>query len=231
MPVSYKILDWNKNVLAIRSNQACFSEFPYLQADWFDNIGYILYKVRPHGDLSTENTRAFLSLLKSIGFPIVQTPEEVLDKGFMLSLEQCKCNGGIRVPLVGGTLTVVRYLEEFTKTVANALNILNINPSMNPWDVLRLAHLCQTQGPLRSTQWYGFGHCLFTFPHLGGNPQKPWDKVQEDLAKAPIWSPNFGNWRINITFGTNNNYRSIHNIKQHIIKDEQSLTEALKWLN
>ena len=232
MSVNYNILDKEKNILHQRRINACFSEFPYYRAADFTSIGYIHYLVAPSTQLTSEECTRYLSLLKTIGFPITQEPDTVVKDGLMLDLDECKHLDKIRAPIVGATLTLVRYLQEFTKIVSATLNIVDINPKINPWDALRLGHLCKTVGPSSGNLYFGSGHALFTFSYAGGLPRKTWKQVLTSLDTSTLWKPNFGLWSIQSTYGSQVAYSEANQkkISDTIIVDQDTLQEAMAWL-
>lgn len=205
MGVTYQLLDKNKKILATRVKQPCFSEFTWFRQQkpfTFTDIAYINYQVKTH--MSVEESIAYLNILKDIGFTLTQTPEEILEKGYLLCLEDFRKTKHIYAGEIGGHLTVVRYLEEFNRTIANTLNILDISPDLDKWWAFQIAHVCDAIGVHTyspSHGWFGQGHCLFGGDWCVGNPGKEWKQVQKDIINSPIWGPCFSRWDINKTYG------------------------------
>ena len=161
MSVDYDILDKKDEVLYKRRSQACFAEFPYNKPEWFKEIGAILYKVKCNS-IEVSDAKLYLAHLKTIGFPITQTSQQVLTNGFLLDFNNCVFKDKIRAPAIGAALTVVRYVEEFSRIIGRFLNLLDIDPTLDLWLAFRLAHVFAVAGTRTHDDYFGVGHCLFT---------------------------------------------------------------------
>ena len=231
MSVDYDILDKKGEVLSKRRSQACFSEFPYNRQAWFTDIGAILYKVEPR-KIKTNDALLYLAHLKTIGFPITQTPEQVLENGFLLDFNNCVFNKQIRAPAIGAALTVVRYLEEFPRIIGRFLNLLDIDPTLDLWLAFRLAHVFAVAGTRIHNDYFGMGHCLFTYPYNGGHPTKTWPQVIESLEKSRPWKQSFASWDINLTYGKYDDFLDKKKMKIPCnIITADTLKDAIAWLN
>ena len=202
MTVTYSLLDKDQKQLVKFTNAACFSALPYLRSvDFsFTDIAYIKYKPVCQ-QVTRDEAIVWLSSLKDIGFPINQDPKEILGGGYLLCLEGIRKGKHIHVPEIGATLTLLRYLQEFSTIISSFLNILDIDPTIDKWLALQLAHIWTVQGGHMGDLNFGIGHCLFSWPYGGGNPYKTWQDVKKDMLKSPVWQSNFYKWSIHSTYG------------------------------
>ena len=231
MGVTYDVLNKKGKVLVSRKAQACFSAFPWDKSPGFVNMAAILYHVQVRV-ITPSDAELYLAHLKTIGFPITQTPKEILETGFLLDFNNCKFKDTIRAPAIGATLTAVRYVEEFSRIIGRFLNLLDIDPTLDLWLALRLAHVFDVAGTREYDNYFGMGHCLFTYPYNGGHPTKTWPQVIESLEKSTPWVPQFGSWGINMTYGNHDHFleTKTKNCHTKIVTDVKTLKAAIKWL-
>ena len=204
MGVSYTLLDKNEKIIAVKEDQACFSDLAYYgDVAEFNRIAYINYHVKVTQTTKID-AKSYLQCLKDIGFNINQIPSDILTNGYMMNLVNFRREGRVYASEIGAHLTVVRYVDEFGKIIMALLNLLDINPGLNKWLAFQIAHLFVVQGKHSHAKasYYGEGHCLLT-PSIWskGAPYKTWPEVEKAIVSSPSWRCGFSRWNINTTYG------------------------------
>ena len=122
MGVSYTLLDKDEKIIAVREDQACFSDLAHIRDNKeFDRIAYINYRVKVTQTTKTD-AKNYLQCLKDIGFKINQTPSDILTNGYMMNLVNFRRGLHVYASEIGAHITVVRYVDEFGEIITALLD-------------------------------------------------------------------------------------------------------------
>lgn len=162
---------------------------------------YMVYDVEVNAPLTQKDALWFYTQLKTIGWRIPQTPEDILKNGFRLCFADLKRKQGIVMPELGGILTVVRYVHEFPNLVKRFQTMDSLyRPGKLLWEKLSLAHVVGDTG-MENSNHLLFPRVLYNdeYGHIGIS----WGGVLDKFAKSKIvLSRNHTNWHIHDTFQT-----------------------------
>lgn len=233
--VYYGILDKDKKPMGTAHSGACFGGFLYNPLNnKIPVIGFIHYQIQKTPiSVSPQEAIDFYDILRSIGFVLKQDSKDILKNGYLLELSDLMRDGNIYASEVGAHLTLIRYAREFPGEIRQTLALMDIDPTLDKWMALQLAHVFKVEMNRPFEEGFGDGHRLFSsLSWKMGYPYKSWDNVIASIKKSHVWEPMFAKWDINRTYGHTNpvSKEDIINIQSITISNKASLQKAIKCL-
>lgn len=171
--ISFDIVTSKGDVVESYKDTACFGGV------WSRKFGDWGFKYFPTlTDIQPSEGAEFLRDMKEIGFQISDPDRVILDQTYYIPTYESNLGQPVARAWVFGNLTLVRYLDEFSKVIWEYLALKRVMPDADKFHLLQLAHFTRLNGG--KGDYYGQGHALIDIS-FGEYPERyaSWQDVKE----------------------------------------------------
>jgi hypothetical protein len=212
--IDYDLMDKNGGLIHSYTSTPCFSSLKGMSAAQRREIDAVVffpklwYREESDKNGYKNDCISYFGDLQEIGFPIFQTPESILEKGFVLPLRVIqKSEAVVSGAEILGTLSAIRYVEESPSVVNTYLDLRDeYGRSISKWDLFQLAHKGDLVGGKRRMPYrYGDGHSVLSHSLFGSAWLHPWEDVQKYIRNTAeqhnFYGASFNSWGVNNSYG------------------------------